>query len=161
MKKYSQEWWASLPPERTGKETEKLVEALFTDWNANVKFAWGRLPDSKSARAYLKAQPADYMYRCGPCAGFVEVKALKHEYRLPAERVSQLQTLHKWSLAGSADVVLVHHYMIGNWRAVRAEELVTGAPSWDLRQYPTYDSAEAALLSTGYFGAVNTMSVTP
>ena len=58
MKKFSREWWQSLPPEKSGKETEKLVESLFTEWNSRQSFAWHRLPDSKSARAFLKAQPA-------------------------------------------------------------------------------------------------------
>ena len=151
MKKFSPEWWQSLPPEKSGKETEKLVESLFTEWNKRQSFAWHRLPDSKSARAFLKAQPADYLYRSGQFSGFIEVKALKHPYRLPTDRVTQLATLKKWSLAGSQNLILVHHYMEGVWRVLYPGGLDASVPSWDLRNVETYPDAESALFSTGYF----------
>ena len=93
MKKYSLEWWQAQPPEKVGKETEKIVEKLFVEWNHSQSFAWQRMPDARAARGRLAAQPADYLYRCGKHAGFIEVKALKHECRLPKDRVSQLPTL--------------------------------------------------------------------
>lgn len=152
MKKYSQEWWLSLRPEQVGKETEKLVENLFAKWNEKQSFAWHRMPDAKAARGRVKAQPGDYIYRSGDNAGFLEVKALKHEYRLPRERISQLPTLLKWGMAGSKDVILVHHYTIGLWRFVYPHQIDPAATSWDLRNVVTFNSAEEALLSTGYFG---------
>lgn len=151
MKKFSSEWWQSIPPEKVGKETEKLIESLFQDWNSQQSFAWHRLPDSHSARNFLKAQPADFIYRSGTFAGFVEVKALKHPFRLPTARLTQLPTLKKWSLAGAQNLVLVHHYMEGQWRVLWPSGLDAGLTSWDLREVPTYPDAESALLSTGYF----------
>lgn len=151
MKKFSLEWWQSIPPEKVGDETEKLVEALFKVWNQRLKFAWHRMPDAKAARGRMAAQPADYIYRNGGFSGFIEVKALKHAYRLPSDRVTQLPTLHKWAVAGSHNFVLVHHYMEGTWRVVASSQLEFGVPSWDLRAFPTYPTAEAALLSTGCF----------
>ena len=151
MKKFSKEWWQSLPPEKSGKETEKLVELLFTEWNKRQSFAWHRLPDSHAARGFLKAQPADFVYRSGQFSGFIEVKALKHPYRLSTDRVTQLATLKKWSLAGSQNLILVHHYMEGVWRVLYPGGLDASVPSWDLREVPTYVDAESALFSTGYF----------
>lgn len=151
MKKYSSEWWQSLPPEKVGNETEKLVEGLFKEWNNSQRFAWHRLPDAKAARGRMAAQPADYLYRHGVTAGFIEVKALKHPYRLPAARVSQLPTLKKWSMAGAQNLVLVFHYMENVWRVLYPGGLDSAAASWDLREVPTYASAEDALISTGYF----------
>lgn len=151
MKKFSTEWWQSLPPERVGKETEKLIEALFVQWNVRQSFAWHRLPDAKSARGRVAAQPADYIYRSGDYSGFIEVKALKHPYRLPADRVTQLPVLKKWGLAGSQNLILVHQYMEGVWRVMFPTGLPSDVPSWDMRNIPTYPSAEDALLSTGYF----------
>lgn len=151
MKKYSPEWWQSIPPEKVGKATEELVEKLFTEWNNSQDFAWHRLPDAKSARGRVKAQPADYIYRKGKHSGFIEVKALKHPYRLPSERVTQLPTLKKWGLAGSENFLLVFHYMFGQWRVTHPGCLEFGVPSWDLSEFPTSASAEDALNSTGYF----------
>ncbi len=151
MKKYDPEWWASLPPERVGKETENLVEAVFKEWNKEQHFAWHRLPDAKAARGRLAAQPADYIWRNIAVSGFLEVKALNHPHRLPASRLTQLPTLKKWTLANSKDIVLVHHYMQGLWTACFVKELGFGVPSWDLRDFPSFGTAERALMGTGMF----------
>ena len=153
-KKYSTEWWNDLAPEKVGKETEKLVEALFNKWNERINFAWHRLPDAKAGRGFIKAQPADYMYRCGSYSGFIEVKALKHAFRLPAARLTQHPTLNKWGLAGSSNVVLVHHYLQGVWRAINVVDLPFGVTSWDLSGFEEHASAEEALLSLGFFGGL-------
>jgi hypothetical protein len=153
MKKFSTEWWLSLSPQQVGSETEKLVEAVLKEWNRQQKFAWHRLPDTKSARMnMIAAQPADYVYRCNTRAGFIEAKGLAHAYRLPKENVGQLAVLHKWALAGSDDVILVYHYLYEQWRALDPCILISGQPSWDLRNVEAFDSPAAALRSTGYFG---------
>lgn len=151
MKKHSPEWWQSLPPEKVGKETEKLVEKLFDQWNADSRFSWHRLPDAKAARGFLAAQPADYAWWRLPHGGYLEVKATQHEYRLAKDKVKQLPLLQKHALAGARCFVLVHHYLLGKWRVVNATKMEIGVPSWDLRSYPLFDSAEDALMSTGVF----------
>jgi len=129
-----------------------MVEAVLKRWNSSVKFAWHRLPDSKAARMnMLQAQPADYIYRCGCYAGFIEVKATAHAYRLAKDKLSQLATLHKWELAGSDDVLLVFHYLTNEWRAIDPRLLSTDVPSWNLSEYRAYPTAEEALRGMGYF----------
>ncbi len=151
MKKYDPTWWASLPPERVGKETENLVEAVFKEWHKEQHFAWHRLPDTKASRGMVKAQPADFLWRSDRVSGFLEVKALKHPYRLPTARLTQFPILKKWTMAGSKDIVLVHHYMQGLWTACFVQELDFGVPSWDLRDFPSCQTAERALMGTGMF----------
>lgn len=151
MKKHSLEWWQSLPPEKTGKETEKLVERLFESWNDRSQFSWHRLPDAKSARGFLAAQPADYVWWNLPHGGYLEVKACHHDYRLPKDKVRQLPLLKKHALAGAEALVLVHHYLLGKWRIMSASQLEIGVPSWNLSSFPLFDSAEEALKSTGLF----------
>ena len=150
-KKHSLEWWSKLPPEKTGKETEIIVEKLFTEWNQKAAFAWHRLPDAKAARGRLAAQPADYVFFAYPNGGFVEVKACAHSFRLPKDKVRQHGVLAKFALAGANNVVLINHYLAGYWRCVRISELEFGLPSWDLSGKPTFRTAEEALTSTGYF----------
>lgn len=151
MKKYSLEWWQSLPPEKTGKETERLVEKLLEAWNEDSRFSWHRLPDAKAARGFLAAQPADYVWWHLPHGGYLEVKACHHDYRLPKDKVRQLPLLRKHALAGARSLVLVHHYLLGKWRIMHASQLATDVPSWDLRDIPLFNSAEEALKSTGLF----------
>ncbi len=151
MKRLSKEWWQSLPPEKTGKETEKLVENLFKKWNENSIFSWHRLPDAKASRGFLAAQPADYVWWRKPYGGYLEVKACNHEFRIAKDKVRQLPLLHKHSLAGASCFVLINHYLFGTWRVVNADSLPLDVPSWDLSGFPLHDTAEAALKSTGYF----------
>jgi hypothetical protein len=153
MKKYSTEWWQFLSPAQVGNEVEYLVENVLKGWNSSLKFAWARLPDTKSARMnMMQAQPADYIYRHRTFAGFIEAKGLAHAYRLPKANLSQLPTLHKWELAGSDDVVLVYHYLFNEWRAIDPRLLKTDVPSHDLREFPVHGTAAEALKSMGYFG---------
>lgn len=151
MRKYTPEWWQNLRPEAVGHEVEILVEREFQIMNTRKDFAWHRLPDAKAARGRMAAQPADYIYRSDPYSGYIEVKALKHPYRLPSARVTQLPTLHKWALAGATNFILVFHYMDQKWRIVNSALLEFGVPSWDLSEYEAYGTPREALLSTWVF----------
>ena len=144
-RKFTPEWWAAQRPEVVGKATEKLVEDVFDELNKSMGFAYHRLPDAKAARGALAAQPADYIYFFRGVGGFIEAKALKHVFRLPRDRVTQLPVLHKFDFAGSRNFVIVHHYMTGVWRVVATTELEAGVPSWDLRGLTEYRSANEAV----------------
>lgn len=142
------------PKEATGqrgKLAEKAVEKLLKKWNSRAAFAYWRLPDTRSARSYLAAQPGDFAYFCDGSGGIIEVKSTEHAYRLPRAMVPQLPTLNMMHLAGAQSIILVNHSKEGVWRWALPEKLQTDAPSWDLRSYPTYASAEEALMATGWF----------
>ena len=134
-----------------GKNSEKIVDDLFKKWNRKASFCYHRLPDSRSARGAIKAQPGDFLFFSGGYGGVVEVKETQHAYRLARDKVPQLPTLHKFEMAGAKCVVLVHHYLEGIWRLAFADDLPTDATSWDLSNFPQYTSAEDALRSTGWF----------
>lgn len=149
MKKFSSEWWQSQRPEVVGKATEQLVESVFKTWGQRQGFAAHRLPDAKSARGALKAQPADYLLANHEQASFIEVKALKHPRLLPRDRVSQLATLKKFEETAMRNYVLVFQYLEGLWRIQSVEHLEFGATSWDVTKWPTFDSPEDAMKSVG------------
>ena len=153
MKKYSREWWESLDANRVGKETEKIVEALFNEWNTKQCFAWHRMPDARSARGALAAQPGDYVYFASKenrfMGGFIEVKASKHPFRIAKDKVRQLPKLRVFDLAGADNIVLVHHYLEGVWRAVHTADLEVGQPSWDLSDIAKFPTPEEALNYAG------------
>lgn len=134
-----------------GKAAEKLVEAILKRWNNRADFAYWRLPDSRSARSFLAAQPGDICYFSGKHAGIIEIKSSEHPYRIPKAMISQLPTLMKLELAGASSVILVLHKGLDKWRVVLPSQLEQGLPSWDLSAFPLFDTAEAALKSTGYF----------
>ena len=134
-----------------GKQAEKIVETVLKKWNSRVTFAYWRLPDSRSARSFLVAQPGDYCFFSGAYSGILEVKSSLHPSRIAKDKISQLPTLQKLELAGAHSVILIHHSEIDKWRVLYPSELAMNVPSWDLTDVPTFDSAEDALISTGYF----------
>ncbi len=136
-----------------GKVTEKAVEKVLTRWNGEVlEFAWHRLPDTRSARSFLKAQPADYYLAVKGRAYHLEAKESQHEFRLARDKISQIQVLRKFAMAGMLFAVVVHHTTLDRWRCIPCAFFTGDIPtSWDLRQFPLLDSAEAALMATGWF----------
>lgn len=134
-----------------GKKAERLVEAVLKKWNGKADFAYWRLPDSRSARNFLAAQPGDYAYFSHPHGGIVEVKETQHPRRIAKDKISQLPVLQKFALAGAKSVILIHHSVEGKWRMVLPSQLEFGKPSWDLSGFAVYESAEEALLASGYF----------
>lgn len=145
MKKYSKEWWAAQRPEVVGRETEKLVISVLEELNTRQNFAWHRLPDAKAARGLLSAQPADMVVADGKKGLFLEVKAIKHAFRLPKDKVRQLPLLKKFAESGMGGVILVHHYLEGIWRVVDPESLDLGVPSWDISPAYGYSDVREAL----------------
>ena len=127
-----------------GKYAEKEVVKVFKKWNASAAFAWHRLPDARSARGALAAQPADFIVSSGDTV-FLEVKETEHKFRLAKDKVAQLPTLHKFKLAGTDFCVLIYHTASEVWRVVPSDAFSESAPSWDLSGYPTFANAEAAL----------------
>ena len=134
-----------------GKTAEKLVEAVLKKWNGQSGFAYHRLADARAAMGRLGASPADFLYFSGGKAGFLEVKSTTHNFRLARAAVSQLPTIQKFSHAGAYNLILVYHSTLDVWRVLFPGGLSMEVPSWDLTDVPTFDSAEDALISTGYF----------
>lgn len=144
-KKFSSEWWQAQRPEVVGKATEELVLDILKEENRRVDFAFHRLPDAKSARGALAAQPADTLIVDKGLMAFLEIKALRHSFRLTKDRVSQLPTLHKFEAAGAVCLILCHHYMDGIWRIINARDLDASQPSWDLRHLKVYTNPRDAI----------------
>lgn len=134
-----------------GKNAEKIAGDILKRWNNQANFAYWRLPDSRSARSFLAAQPGDYAYFCGNHGGIIEVKSSLAPSRIAKDKISQLPILKKLELAGARSIILIHHSVADVWRVVKPEQLEMGPPSWDLSAIPTHPDAESALLSTGYF----------
>lgn len=134
-----------------GKEAEKAVKDLFTAWNQRMDFSWHRMPDSKGSRNLISAQPADFIVAVNGVSLWLEVKETAHEKRIAKDKIRQLPLLKKFRLAGMPGYVLVLHTSLKKWRVVDVDDLALGLPSWDLTNYPLFDSAEDALRSTGLF----------
>ena len=137
-----------------GKATEKEVEQfLQAQSNRFAAFNYERLPDARAAGGRFKAMVADFDLAGPGLSAFLEVKETEHDYRLQAARVKQLPRLRKWALSGRDFAVIVFHSKIQKWRLVPSGFFgLEGTPtSWDLRPLPTFDTAEGALRSTGWF----------
>ena len=131
-----------------GKFAEKEVEKVLEQYNrTHLNFAYHRLPDARSARNFLKAQPADFMYWWDGVGGFIAVKGTKHSSRLAKVKISRRPTLKKFAMAGARSCVIVFLSTLQKWRIAALSFFVDEVPSWDLSPLPTFDSAEEALKS--------------
>ena len=133
-----------------GKTTEKKVESALKIFNNMGSMSYLRFPDSRSARNFFSAQPSDFLVVSKGVPIFLEVKHLENPKRLPKGNLPQHATLNKFGHAGAQAILLVEHEGLG-WRVVNVPDLATDVPSWDLSEVPLFDSAEAALKSTGLF----------
>lgn len=135
-----------------GKSEEKIVGEILARWNAKyAHFAYTKLADARAARGAIKAQLCDFIVHVPDHFVMLEVKSTAHEFRLAKDKLSQLPNMKKWIDAGATGFALIHHSTLFQWRIVDLSLIATGEPSWDLREFRLYPSAEAALTATGLF----------
>lgn len=141
-----------------GKDTENEVKKALTAISRRYAcFGFERNPDARTAGGHIGRQTGDFRFFAPGLHGVVEVKALKHDYRLPRDRFiketpsgltnNSLERLHNRQTCGGLIVILVHHTTTGLWRNVPLEFLLSGAdrPSWNLSDLPTFATAGVAL----------------
>lgn len=75
----------------------------------------------------------------------IEVKEVKHDFRLPSKNYSadKVARVQKRVWAGTEAVVAVLHTTTGLWRLVPFEVFTVRAPSWDLSKYQVVDIESA------------------
>ena len=140
-----------------GKWAEKQV-ALFLEQcsNGSSSFAWHRLPDARSARGMLAAQPSDMIVSLGTKHGnrtiYLEVKETKDIRRLQKAKIGQYGMLLKFWLTQAHVLVLVFMSTTQQWVMLKGGDLFSleeCPPSFPLWGRQTYDTAADAL--SAYF----------
>ncbi len=163
-----------------GKKAEKDVRTILTDIEKyDMDFTFNRNLDAHAAGGRFPAQTGDFQaFRAGhyvigksddgidvywvPGLGdgppgnrnfIVEVKEVKHDFRLPHANYSadKVARVEKRVRAGTEAIVMVLHTTTGLWRAVPHAvftEHVGG--SWDLRAWPIVSPDEALKTFFGY-----------
>ena len=138
-----------------GKKAENDVHKALKEWEgAEPHREFNRLIDTRAAGRVVKAAAADFDFYQGPTRertgsehGLIEVKEIKHAYRLPVKNVSQLPRLVRRAHCGGYTGILIHHANEKVWRCAPALWLHSNkeGASWDLRGLPTFPSAKEAL----------------
>jgi hypothetical protein len=138
-----------------GKTAESAVQKYLEAYHRKVlAFDWSRNYDAKSAGGRFQRQTGDFQFFLPGIHGVIEVKEVKHDYRLPHGNYDEpkVAKCYKRSLAGGIIVVLVNHTTTGLWRMppfsfIRKRE----GGSWDLREFKTFESAAEAFDILGIF----------
>ena len=122
----------------------KWAEAKVKVWlaarsAADIKFDFYRYPDARAGS--FATVPADFEAVSHGVPFLVEVKELKHNFRLPGSNFSadKVARMNKRMKAGSQCWVIVCHIPEKLWRLVPLDEFLERKPSWDLRAYPATD----------------------
>lgn len=138
-----------------GKVAESHVAAYLKAYDAkHQEFDWHRVYDAHSAGGRFNRQVYDYAFFAPNAHGGIEVKEVKHGYRVPHGNFGpdQVAKLWKRQLAGGTIIILVYHSTTGAWRIVDLAVFRTReGGSWDLRDIPSYLSCREALDSTRVF----------
>lgn len=130
------------------RETQKVLDRLN---RLLLDFDYTRVADARAARGRLAAQVGDFEWFRPAYHGVIEVKTVQHDYRLPVAKLPQLPRLKKRALAGGKILVLVYHTTTKRWRPCPLAAFKGEMSSWNLSDYETFDTAEEAMLSTGWF----------
>lgn len=140
-------------------EARKVLAGLSND---NLRFAWHRYPDSRSARNLIQTQPADFLVLDNRRALYqghaafmlsyhLEVKETAQKYRLPKDKISQWADLRKFWFAGVRPAALIFRSVYQDWVIMDETQLIT---PYDIcpasfpfagSEEPTFQTAAAAL----------------
>jgi hypothetical protein len=134
-----------------GKTAEKKVkDALAELERTRMHFTYNRVQDAHSAGGRFTPQAGDYQAFSldgERSRNFIlEVKELKHDYRLPhgSYSIDKVARVRKRQLAGTECLVLLYHSEAKRWRAVEFDVfLQREGGSWDLRDWPHVDMPTA------------------
>lgn len=138
-----------------GKGAEKHVQEYLKAYDAkNWAFDWARNYDAHSAGGRFHRQTGDYQFYMPGMHGVIEVKEVKHDFRLPHKNYSpeKVAKVYKRQEAGGLAIVLVQHTTTGLWRMPPFSLFRdrSGA-SWDLSGFKTYITCAEALNELGVF----------
>lgn len=128
-----------------GKTRDALKEL------ATIKyFNYYRIPDARTLRGRGSVTPGDYFIWHKGMAYILEVKELKHEYRLPIERISQMPMMRRFMMAGCYPLLLIYLNTQKEWVILMDEKILRpltdkSIKSYDLRGESRYTSAKAAI----------------
>lgn len=139
--------WKSKFADR-GKKAEEAVTKALTLWTeGRSDREFNRMLDTRAAGRVVKSAAADFEFFCPEAFGLIEVKSTAHNYRLERGKITQLPRLRKRALCGGVCLVLIEHTELQQWRVIEAGALATFGDkgSWDLTDWPLYDSAAEAL----------------
>lgn len=98
-------------------EVEKWLDARA---NRELRFAYHRMPDARSARGALASQPCDFLAarrvpEFNPRFWFIEVKETKNEKRLPKSKFAQFGRLKVFNLSGVEILCLIWASELQRW----------------------------------------------
>jgi hypothetical protein len=134
-----------------GKKPEDKIQEVLADLGKQADFDWERIYDARSAGGKFPTRAADFAFYWPGTHGLIEVKEVKHDYRVPAGNFNSAQVgrMYKRQLAGGLNVILVYHSSTDLWRCLSLDYvrqvLDSGAASFDLRKERQYTCAEEAL----------------
>lgn len=136
-----------------GKEAEEIVEAHLKKVKAECEyFDYQRLYDAHTAGGFFPAQIADFEFFSTTGHGCIEVKEIKHDYRLPQAKFKAAKhaRLKRRQEAGGVIFIVVRFMPLGFWRVIPLEYFLkdSNAASWDVREFP-------ALLASTVFASMN------
>lgn len=134
-----------------GKKAEGLMKSMLMKLES-AKVASHRFPDAHSGS--FAVAPADYMVMNDGKLFMLEVKEVRHDYRLPFANYGKDQVARQrmFQFAGAYSYCVIRHSTTGMWRYREVDYFLdrSEGASWDLRNEPAY--GDLATVFDGIFG---------
>lgn len=127
-----------------GKKAEDLVRGTLNKLHkAHPNFDFQRLYDAHTANGIFPAQIADFLFFLGRVHGTIEVKEVKHDFRLPKKNfpLKKQQALLRREQAGGKILIFIRFMPLDIWRSIPLSLFLSDseAASWDLRSFEILD----------------------
>ena len=127
-----------------GKKAEDLIRGTLDKlYKAHPNFDFQRLYDAHTAGGIFPAQIADFLFFLGRVHGAIEIKEVKHDFRLPKKNfpVKKHQALLRREQAGGKILIFIRFLPLDIWRSIPLSLFLSDpeAASWDLRSFEILD----------------------
>jgi len=136
----------SNPYANKGKKSETNAKKLFEQLLNDKQFVFYRCPDARQCRGRIRKQPGDFFMWYAGRSYIIEVKEVKHDFRLPKKRLTQFPKMLRYSMAGVIPVTIVFHTTTMLWRFISfnliQEQFESKSASYVLKEAPSYMSLE-------------------
>lgn len=138
-----------------GKSAEAEVQKYLKAYDEKHQdFDWARNMDAHSAGGRFHRQTGDFQFYGPGVHGVIEVKEVKHDFRVPHGNFNEgaVGKLWKRQLAGGEIVIIVHHSTSKKWRVAElARFRKRDGGSWDLSDLYEFHTCREALDSLKLF----------
>lgn len=132
-----------------GKRLESSIRKEFENLLVSRGFAYYRCPDARACMGRIKKQPGDFFFFTKTDTYLIEVKEVKHDFRIPKKRITQLPKMRLFALTCVKPFVIIKHTQTESYRVMdfefMTENFYSNEASYNLSALTLFNTLAEAL----------------